>query len=136
MVISLATSLINKSNSGISGFTSSPKTHEFKLSASIVKWTACSTNFGCDFNFLPVSALPVNVTMSWVCTKSKIPLALPQINCNAPSGKIFDAIISLNTASVKYEVIVAGFTMAGTPANKLTAIFSNIPQTGKLNALM
>ena len=29
-----------------------------------------------------------------------------------------------------------GFTTAGTPAIKFTAIFSNIPHTGKLNALI
>ena len=32
--------------------------------------------------------------------------------------------------------MVAGLTMAGTPAIKFTAIFSNIPQIGKLNALI
>ena len=58
------------------------------------------------------------------------------INCKAPSGKIPDSIIARTTVSVKKDVIVAGFTIAGTPANKLTATFSNIPQTGKLKALI
>jgi len=37
---------------------------------------------------------------------------------------------------VKKEVIDAGFTTAATPASRFTAIFSNMPHTGKLNALI
>ena len=44
--------------------------------------------------------------------------------------------IVATTASVKKQVTVAGLTMAGTPASQLTATFSNMPHTGKLNALM
>ena len=44
--------------------------------------------------------------------------------------------MALTTLSVRNEVTVAGLTMAGTPAIQLTATFSSIPQTGKLNALI
>ena len=44
--------------------------------------------------------------------------------------------MAATTASVKKDVTVAGLTMAGTPANQFTAHFSNMPHTGKLNALM
>ena len=40
------------------------------------------------------------------------------------------------SSSARYAVVVAGFTMAGTPANIAGASFSSIPQTGKLKALM
>ena len=118
------------------GIASGPRIQEFNESASMLNGTDSSKMRGCDFNIFPVVAEPVNVTTSWLVTWSKIPFAEPQINCKLPSGKMPDATISFTTASVKKEVTVAGFTIAGTPAKKLTAIFSSIPQTGKLNALM
>ena len=136
VVISRTTSLMKISNSGWSGVTSLPRIQQFRESASMVKGTASSINRGCDFSILPVDALPVNVTTSELITLSRIPLALPQISCKAPSGRMPLAIISLATASVRNEVMVAGFTIAGTPASQFTATFSSIPQTGKLNALM
>ncbi len=135
-VISFRTSLIKRSNSGVPGAASSPKTEAFKLSASIVNGTASSIILLCAFSILPVVADPVNVTTSWDSTLSRIVLAEPVISCKAPSGNIFEAIISRTTASVKKEVFVAGLTTAGTPAIQLTAHFSSIPQTGKLNAFI
>ena len=44
--------------------------------------------------------------------------------------------IRFATASVRYEVTVAGFTIAGTPASSDVESFSSIPHTGKLKALM
>ena len=38
--------------------------------------------------------------------------------------------------SVRYDVTVAGLTIAGIPARKVGASFSSIPQQGKLKALM
>src|SRR5690554_2417304 len=115
---------------------SSPKIEAFNESASIVKGTASSIILGCAFNIRPVDAEPVNVTTSCDSTVSNIVLADPVISCRAPSGSIPEAIISRTTASVKNEVLVAGLTTAGTPAIQFTAHFSNIPQTGKLKALM
>ena len=46
------------------------------------------------------------------------------------------SIMILNAASVSQAVWLAGFTIAGTPASRVGASFSSIPQTGKLNALM
>ena len=51
-------------------------------------------------------------------------------------GKDSRSIIARNTDSVRYDVTVAGFTIAGTPASSVGASFSSIPHTGKLNALM
>ncbi len=135
-VISFRTSFIKRSNSSVPGTASSPKTEAFKLSASIVNGTASSIILLCAFSIRPVVAEPVNVTTSCDSTLSRIVLAEPVINCNAPSGKILEAIISRTTASVKNEVFVAGFTTAGTPAIQFTAHFSNIPQTGKLKAFI
>ena len=56
--------------------------------------------------------------------------------CKLPSGKILDLMISLTIDVVRNEVYSDGFTTAATPAIKFTAIFSNIPQIGKLNALI
>ena len=38
---------------------------------------------------------------------------------SAPSGRISDSIIARTTASVRYDVTVAGFTIAGMPARKV-----------------
>ena len=100
-VISFLISFIKISHSGILGFTSLPNTIQFKLSASIVKGVFSFIINGLLFSINPVVALPVKVTTSWLCTWLSISPALPQINCNAPSGKIFEAIISFTTASVK-----------------------------------
>ena len=136
VVISFLTSLINRSNSGVPGTASSPSTVQLSESASILKGTDSSMMRGCAFNCRPVEAEPVKVTTSCDSTVSRIVLALPQISCSAPSGKIPDSMISRTTTSVRKEVAVAGFTTAGTPAIQLTAHFSNMPQTGKLKALM
>ena len=127
---------MKRSNSAVPGIASSPKTEQLRESASMLKETAFSISIGLDFNIIPVEALPVKVTISPVSTWSIIPLALPQINCKLPSGKISDSTISRTIISVRKQVIVAGFTIAGTPAIKLTAIFSSIPQIGKLKALI
>src|SRR6218665_291792 len=100
-VISERTWFTNKSNSGVPGTASSPKTEQLRESASILNGTDSLMILGCDLSILPVDADPVKVTTSCDSTKSKILLAEPQINCSAPSGKIPDAIISLTTASVK-----------------------------------
>ena len=58
------------------------------------------------------------------------------MSCKLPSGKIPELMISLTISAVRNEVYSDGFTTAATPAMKFTAIFSNIPQIGKLNALI
>ncbi len=60
----------------------------------------------------------------------------PQMSCSTPSGRIFDSWIARTIAWVRNEVTVAGLTMAGTPARRVGASFSSIPQQGKLKALM
>ena len=74
--------------------------------------------------------------LSYRTGATRIDVVFPANNCNAPSGKIFDAIISRTTASVKKAVCGAGKTTAGIPAIQLQAHFSSIPHTGKLKALM
>jgi oxepin-CoA hydrolase/3-oxo-5,6-dehydrosuberyl-CoA semialdehyde dehydrogenase len=100
-----------------------------------LKETAFSISLGLDFNIIPVDALPVKVTISPVSTLSIIPLALPQINCKLPSGKIPDSTISRTIISVRKQVRVAGFTIAGTPAIRFTAIFFNFPIWGMLEKI-
>ena len=109
---------------------------EFKESASMLNGTACWAMRGCCFKAIPVDADPVNVTTSRSSTWSKMFLAEPHTNCKAPGGRMPLSWMAETTASVKKHVTVAGLTMAGTPANQLTATFSNMPHTGKLNALM
>ena len=60
----------------------------------------------------------------------------PTISCSAPFGSTFASSMMRTAASVRYAVALAGFTIAGMPARKVGASFSNMPQTGKLNALM
>ena len=120
----------------IPGTASSPSTEQLSESASMLKETAFSISLGLAFNIIPVEADPVKVTISPVSTWLIIPLALPQINCKLPSGKILESTISRTIISVRKQVIVAGFTIAGTPAIRFTAIFSSIPQIGKLNAFI
>ena len=100
-VISLRTSLINKSNSSVPGVALSPKIAAFKESASILKGTASSIKRGCAFSMRPVEAEPVNVTTSCEETWSKMPFADPQMSCNAPSGRILLSIMSLTINSVR-----------------------------------
>ena len=100
-VISFLTSLIKISHSGFSGVTSSPRTIQFKESASKLKGTFSFKIVGCAFSFNPVEAEPVNVITSCEVTWSKRSPTPPQSNCNAPSGKIFELIISVTTTCVK-----------------------------------
>ncbi len=100
-VISFLISFIKISHSGLSGVTSSPRTIQFKESASILNGTFSFKICGFDFNNNPVDAEPVNVTTSCDVTWSSISPALPQISCSAPSGKIFEAMITFTTASVR-----------------------------------
>ena len=136
MVISLTHSLTNRSNSSVPGAAACPKIVAFRESASKLKLTLCSEMMGKPFRILPVAALPVKVTVSPDETVSRIPRPKPQINCKDPSGKILESMMSRTIASVKKHVYSDGFTTAGTPAIKLTAIFSSMPQIGKLKALM
>ena len=63
-VISRATSLMNRSNSGVSGPASAPRMAAFRLSASMVKRVELATSAGCVRSRAPVSAEPVKVTTS------------------------------------------------------------------------
>ena len=118
------------------GAASGPRIEQLSESASMLNRTECSRIAGLSLSIRPVAAEPVNATASCISTCVNKSPALPQINCNAPSGKIFDAIISRTIASVRYDVTVAGFTIAGIPARSVGASFSSMPQLGKLNALM
>ena len=63
-VISLATSLMNRSNSSVPGRASLPSMEQLSESASMLKRTEFSTTEGCCLSIFPVSAEPVNVTTS------------------------------------------------------------------------
>ena len=64
VVISLRTSFINKSNSGVPTTASGPKIAALRLSASIVNGTDSLVNCGWFLSCLPIVAEPVNVTTS------------------------------------------------------------------------
>ncbi len=100
-VISFLTSLMKISHSASPGETRSPSTMQLRESASMLKGTDSPRTFGCDFNNKPVDADPVKVTTSWEPTWSSRSPALPQINCNAPSGRIPEAMIFFTTSSVR-----------------------------------
>ncbi len=136
VVISRTTSLMNRSNSSVPGAASGPSTEQLSESASMLNRTAFSTTAGVSLSMRPVAADPVNATASWHPRCDSRSPALPQMSCSAPSGRMPAATISRTIASVRYEVTVAGLTMAGTPARNVGASFSSIPQQGKLKALM
>ena len=63
--------------------------------------------------------------------------ALPASSCTEPSGQQPASRRSAGTtASVRYAVWLAGFTIVGTPARNAGASFSRKPHTGKLKALI
>ena len=136
VVISRCTSVINSSNSTLSGLTSGPRIEPFRLSCSAVKRTPFFKILGVLRSANAVEALPVKLTKSWQSNISRRSPVLPIINWMAPRGKSPLSSIKRTTACAKYPLLVAGFIKLGTPASKLAASFSSIPQTGKLNALI
>ena len=64
-VISVATSLTNRSNSGVPGAASGPSTEAFRLSRSATKRTDSRAITGCVWSFIAVAAEPVKLTTSW-----------------------------------------------------------------------
>ena len=136
VVISRTTSRINRANSGCSGVTSSPSTQQFSESASMVKGTDFATRFGCTRSCCPVCAEPVKVTTSWLSRWSSRSPAPPQIRLIAPSGTRPLSMMAFTIAWVSWAVAVAGLMIAGIPASQVGASFSNMPQQGKLKALM
>jgi hypothetical protein len=63
-VISRAISLMNKSNSGVPGPASGPRTDALRLSRSAMKRTDSRAITGCDWSFIAVWAEPVKETTS------------------------------------------------------------------------
>ena len=64
-VISVATSLTNRSNSGVPGAASGPSTEALRLSCSATKRTDSRMTVGCVRSFSAVDAEPVKLTTSW-----------------------------------------------------------------------
>ena len=64
-VISRATSLMNRSNSGVPGAASGPRIEALRLSRSATKRTDSRPITGCDCSFIAVAAEPVKLTTSW-----------------------------------------------------------------------
>jgi hypothetical protein len=63
-VISRTTSFTNRSNSGVPGAASGPRTEAFRLSRSAMKRTDSRAITGCDWSFIAVAAEPVKLTTS------------------------------------------------------------------------
>ncbi|MCY1181140.1 hypothetical protein D9M73_216290 [compost metagenome] len=101
VVISLATSLMNSSNSSSSGVTSGARIAQFSESASAVNGTELRIRFGVTRNLAAVSADPVKVTTSWPCRRSSRSPVLPITSCRLPSGSKPEAFIRRTTASVR-----------------------------------
>lgn len=85
-VISRATSLTNRSNSGSSGVTSGARIAQFSESASAVNGTELAIRLRFARSFAAVSAEPVNVTASNPLKRSSRSPVLPITSCSAPSG--------------------------------------------------
>ena len=134
-VISVTTCPTYRSNSGVPGPASGPRTEQFSESASALNRTDRPTMAGWARSCLAVAADPVKDTVSCSPRCSNSPPMLPQTSWIDPSGSSPDATISSTSRAVRYAVGVAGLTRLGTPAMNAGANFSSGPQTGKLNAL-
>ena len=84
----------------------------------------------------PVQAEPVKVTTSWPVTWSSRSPTEPEISCSAPSGRMPDSTIRRTIELGQVGGLARGLDDAGTPAISVGAIFSSMPQKGKLKALM
>ena len=126
----------NSANSGVSGVASGPRTEQLSESASALNRTELATTAGVLRSLRAVAAEPVKKTRSWPPSESSTPAALPASSCTDPSGSSPDSTIFRTTASVRYAVWLAGFTIVGTPARNAGASFSRNPHTGKLKALI
>ena len=100
-VISRATSLMNRSNSGVSGVHSGARMAAFSESASALNGMLWRTMFGCTRSRAAVSALPVKVTTSWPFSWSSKSPVLPITSCSAPSGTRPDDSSRRTAASVR-----------------------------------
>ena len=100
-VISRTTSRTNSSSSGVPAPASGPSTEELSESVSEVKRTELALTTGCWRSFSAVAAEPVNDTTSWQVRCSNRSPTPPQMSCTAPSGRIADSTIRLNTRSVR-----------------------------------
>ena len=136
LVISRTTSLRYRSNSGVPGTASGPRMDALSESVSAVNATDSPITRGCCCNFSAVHLEPVNAIVSWQFRWSNKSPTPPQISCRLPGGRSPDSMIDLTTSSVRYAVLEAGLTIAGTPAARVGASFSSMPHTGKLNALI
>ena len=99
-VISVTTSLTNRSNSGVPGAASGPSSEAFRLSCSATnlhRFRAATT--GWERNFSAVEAEPVKLTTSWPVRWSNRSPTPPTISCTAPGGSRPLSIITRNAAS-------------------------------------
>ena len=100
-VISRATSLTKRSNSGVPGPASGPRIAALRLSASIVKRVEFSTIAAPERSLRPVQAEPVKVTTSCPVTWSSRSPVEPAISWIAPSGRMPLSTMRRTTSSVR-----------------------------------
>ena len=136
-VISVATSLTNRSNSGVPGAASGPSSEALRLSRSATKRTDSRAITGCVCSFSAVEAEPVKLTMSWhgQMVEQVADAADDQLDRARRQDVRLDHDLERGFGTDRPSRD-AGFTIAGTPASRVGASFSSIPHTGKLNALM
>jgi hypothetical protein len=90
-LISFATSLTKRSNSGLSGVASGPRIEALSESCSAMKRTLSRTITGWLLSFAAVAAEPVKETTSWPVRCSNRSPSEPVTSCSAPLGSTFDS---------------------------------------------
>ena len=122
----MVTSLINNLNSSVSGGVFS-KDRTIERIISILKRMEFSTIAGWLFNNRPVCAEPVNVTTSWQVSVQTYCLLIRRLTAKHLLGRIPDWMMCLTVSSGEICCGCRGFTIAGTPARRFTAIFQASP---------
>ena len=98
-VISLTTSLTNRSNSGVPGAASGPSSEALRLSCSAMKRTLSRSTPGGSGASCAVAAEPVKLTTSCPVRWSNRSPTPPTISCSAPGGSSPVSIMIRNAAS-------------------------------------
>ena len=135
-VMSVVTLARNCSNVSLPLSASGPSTAGLIESASMLTRTPRAIRFLLPRIKAPVAELPVKATASIGPSRSSRPLTEPARNWNAPSGS---SLLSTTICAIRCASIALGvpaFSITGTPASSAHAIFSPMPQAGKLKALM
>ena len=136
-VISVATSLTNRSNSGVPGAASGPSSEALRLSCSATKRTdsRMTTGWVRSLSAVDGRAGEADHVLAGQMVEQVADAADDQLDRARRQHVRFDHDPERGFGTDRRSAD-AGFTIAGTPASRVGASFSSIPQTGKLKALM